>query len=70
MIVSHTLKLLMLFGLSFAILMRALLKLSHLIRTLIIDTIKPSLRNLESLYDCFARFEFIVSNLRVCGPLA
>jgi hypothetical protein len=70
MIVSHTLKLLMLFGLSFAILMRALLKLSHLIRTLIIDTIKPSLRNLESLDDCFARFEFIVSNLRVCGPLA
>jgi hypothetical protein len=24
----------------------------------------------ESLDDCFARFEFIVSNLRSCGPLA
>jgi hypothetical protein len=27
---------------------------------------KPS----ESLDDCFARFESIVSNLRLCGPLA
>jgi hypothetical protein len=49
-IVSRTLKLLMMFGLSLAILMRALLKLSHLIRTLIIYNIKPFLRNLESLY--------------------
>jgi hypothetical protein len=40
MIVSHILKLLMMFGLSFAILMGALLKLSHLIRTLIIGNIK------------------------------
>jgi hypothetical protein len=24
----------------------------------------------ESLYDCFVRFESIVSNLRTCGPLA
>jgi hypothetical protein len=40
MIVSHTLKLLMIFGLSFAILMRALLRLSHLVRTLIIGNIK------------------------------
>jgi hypothetical protein len=43
------LKLLMMFGLSFAILMRALLKLSHLVRTLIIGNIKPSLKNLESI---------------------
>jgi hypothetical protein len=46
--VSRTLKLLIIFGLSFAILMRALLKLSHLIRTLTIGNIKPFLRNLES----------------------
>jgi hypothetical protein len=51
MIVSRTLKLLMMFGLSFAILMMALLKLSHLIRTLIIGSIKHFLRNLETLYD-------------------
>jgi hypothetical protein len=42
-------ELLMMFGLSFIILMRALLKLSHLIRTLTIGNIKPLLRNLESL---------------------
>jgi hypothetical protein len=67
---SHTLKLFIIFGLSFTILMMALLKLSHLVRTLTIDSIKPSLRNLESLDDCFARFDSIVSNLRSCGPLA
>jgi hypothetical protein len=60
----------MMFGLSFAILMRALLKLSHLIMTLIIGNIKPfSQKSRESLDDCFARFESIVSNLRTCGPL-
>jgi hypothetical protein len=48
MIVSYTLKLLMMFGLSFAILMRDLLKSSHLVRTLIICNIKPFLRTLES----------------------
>jgi hypothetical protein len=41
----------MMFGLSFTILMMALLKLSHLIRTLIIGSIKHFLRNLETLYD-------------------
>jgi hypothetical protein len=46
--VSWTLKLLMMFDLSLAILMRALLKLSHLVRTLTIGNIKPLLRNLES----------------------
>jgi hypothetical protein len=45
---SHTFKLLMMFGLSFAILMRALVKLIHLVRTLIIGNIKHFLRNLES----------------------
>jgi hypothetical protein len=49
MIVSRTLKLLMIFDLSFAVLMRTLLKLSHLIRTLIIGNITPFFRNLESL---------------------
>jgi hypothetical protein len=61
----------MMFDLSFAILMRALLKLSHLIRTLIIGNIKPfSQKSGESLDDCFARFESILSNLRACGLLA
>jgi hypothetical protein len=49
MIVSHTLKLFLMFGLSIAILMMALLKLSHLVRTCIIGNIKSFLRNLESL---------------------
>jgi hypothetical protein len=40
----------MMFGLNFAILLRALLKLSHLIRTLIIGSIKLFLINLESLW--------------------
>jgi hypothetical protein len=53
--VSRTLKLLMMYGLCFAILMRALLKLSPQ---------KPR----EYLDDCFARFESIMSNLRACGP--
>jgi hypothetical protein len=35
-------------GLNFAISMTALLKLSHLIRTLTIGSSKPSLRNQES----------------------
>jgi hypothetical protein len=39
----------MMFGLSFTILMRALLKLSHLVRTLTIGNIKPFLINLEGL---------------------
>jgi hypothetical protein len=46
--VSCILKLLMMFDLSLAILMRALLKLSHLVRKLTIGNIKPLLRNLES----------------------
>jgi hypothetical protein len=51
--------------------MRSLLKLSHLVRTLIIDSIrlfsqKPS----ESRDDCFVRFESTMSSLRFYGPLA
>jgi hypothetical protein len=69
MIVSRTLKLLMMFGLNFVILMRALLKLSHLVMTLTIGNIKYFLRNLESFDDCFARFESIVSKLRAYCPL-
>jgi hypothetical protein len=71
MILSRTLKLLMMFDLSFAILMRALVKLSHLVRTHTIGNIKPfSPRPGESLDDFFARFESIMSNLRACDPLA
>jgi hypothetical protein len=39
----------MMFVLRFAIFMRALLKLSHLVRTLIIGNIESFLRNLESV---------------------
>jgi hypothetical protein len=45
--VSH-LKTAYVISLSFAILMRALLKLGHLVRTLIIGNIKYFLKNLES----------------------
>jgi hypothetical protein len=45
--VSH-LETLMMFGLNFTILMRSLLKSSHLVRTPTIGNIKPFLRNLES----------------------
>jgi hypothetical protein len=56
--------------LSCAIPMRALLRLSLHVEILIIGNIRFSLRNLESLDDCFARFESIVSSLSSCGPLA
>jgi hypothetical protein len=49
MIVSHNLQLLMMFDLNCAILMRTLLRLSHLVRTLIIDSTKFSLENLVKL---------------------
>jgi hypothetical protein len=48
MTVSRTLKLLMMFDLSIVILMRPLVKLSHLIKTLTIDNIKSFLKNLKS----------------------
>jgi hypothetical protein len=49
MIVSRTLRLLMMFDLNCVILMMTLLKLSHLVRTLTIDSIKLSLTNLMNL---------------------
>jgi hypothetical protein len=60
----------MMYDPSCAILMRALLRLSLHIEIPITDSIRLSLRNLESLDDCFACFESIVSSLRSCGPLA
>jgi hypothetical protein len=50
--------------------MRALLRLSLHVEIPIIDNTRLSLRNLESLDDCFAHFESIVSRLLSCGPLA
>jgi hypothetical protein len=50
--------------------MRAHLKLSHVVRALTIDNIKHLFKKLESLDDCFARFESIVSNLCSSGSLA
>jgi hypothetical protein len=47
------------------------MRLSLHVEKLITDNIRFSLRKLgESLDDCFARFESIVSSLRSCGPLA
>jgi hypothetical protein len=57
-------------GLNCAIPIRALLRLSLRVEILKIGNIRLFLRNLESLDDCFARFESIISNLRSCGPLA
>jgi hypothetical protein len=48
MIVSLTLKLLMMFGINYAIFMRAHLKLNLLVRILTIGSTKPLLRNLQS----------------------
>jgi hypothetical protein len=58
--VSH-LKLLTIFGLNCATLMRPLLRLSLLVKILTIGSTKPFLRNLGNS---------IVSNFRSCGPLA
>jgi hypothetical protein len=60
----------MMFGQNCVTLMRDLLKLSHLLRTLIIDSIRLFLKHGESLDDCFAMFESIMSSLRSCCPLA
>jgi hypothetical protein len=49
MIVSHTYKLLMMSGLNCAILMMALLRLSLLVKILIIGSTKLSLKNLMNL---------------------
>jgi hypothetical protein len=50
--------------------MRAPLRFSLRVKILITGNIRLSLRNLESLDDCFARFESIISSLCCCGPLA
>jgi hypothetical protein len=61
----------MIFGLSCATHMRALLRLSLHVEILITDSTKLfSQKPGESLDDCFAHFKSIVSNLRSCGPLA
>jgi hypothetical protein len=60
----------MMFDLSCPTHMRALLRLSLHVEVPITDSTRLFLRNLESLDDCFARFESIVSSLRSCGPLA
>jgi hypothetical protein len=61
----------MMFGSSCAILMRALLRLSLHVEILIIGSTRLfSQKPGESLDNCFARFELIVSRLSSCGPLA
>jgi hypothetical protein len=61
----------MMSGLKCAILMRARLKSNLLVRTHIIGSIRLfSQKPGESLDDCFARFESIMSSLHSCGPLA
>jgi hypothetical protein len=60
----------MIFDLNCAIPMRARLRLSLREEILTIGNIRLFLRNLESLDDCFAMFESIVSSLRSCGPPA
>jgi hypothetical protein len=60
----------MMSDLSCTTLMRALLRLSLHVEILITGSIRLSLRNIESLDNCFARFESIVSSLHSCGPLA
>jgi hypothetical protein len=50
--------------------MRAFLRLSLHVEILITCNTRLFLRSLESLDDCFARFESITSSLRSCDPLA
>jgi hypothetical protein len=57
-------------SLNCAILMRALLRLSLRVEILTIGNIRLFLKKLESLDDCFPRFESIVSSLRSCVSLA
>jgi hypothetical protein len=61
----------MMFGSSCEIIMRGLLRLSFSVNILITSSIRFfSQKHGESLDDCFARFELIVSSLRSCGHLA
>jgi hypothetical protein len=50
--------------------MRLLLRLSLHVEILITGSTRLSQKPCESLDDCFARFESIVSSLRSCAPLA
>jgi hypothetical protein len=50
--------------------MRVLLRLSFLVGILIIGSTTLSQKPSESLYDCFTRFESIVSSLCSYSPLA
>jgi hypothetical protein len=67
--VSH-LELLTISSLSCAIHMRCLLRLNQHVEILTIGSIKLSHKPGESLDDCFACFESIVSSLCSCGALA
>jgi hypothetical protein len=49
--------------------MMTLLRLSLHVEIRITDSTRLFLRNVESIDDCFARFESIVSSLHSCGPL-
>jgi hypothetical protein len=60
----------MMYGLSCATHMRALLRLSLHVEIPIIDSTRLSQKPRESLDGCFAHFESIVSSLCSCGPLA
>jgi hypothetical protein len=61
----------MISGLNCAISMRALLRITPRVEIPITDSIILfSQKSSESLDDCFARFESIVSSLRSCGLLA
>jgi hypothetical protein len=50
--------------------MKVLLRLSLHVEILIIYNTRLFSETCESIDDCFARFESIVSNLCSCGPLA
>jgi hypothetical protein len=60
----------MMFGVSYATPMKDILRLSLLVRICIIDNIKLTRKHVESLDDCFARFESIVSSLCSYCPFA
>jgi hypothetical protein len=60
----------MMYGLSCLTHMRDLLRLSLHVEIPIIDSTRLSQKPGESLDDCFARFESIVSTLHSCGPFA
>jgi hypothetical protein len=70
MTVFPILSMCMLFGKNYVTPLMVCLRLSRPVRTLATGNTKLSQKHSESLDDCFARFESIVSSLRSCGPLA